>query len=161
MRMLDEHAAPPASGNAEGSLEAATARLARLICIHAPYDGTFSQRIPGMHVGRFSRMGDDTVKSFYSPSLSIVAQGAKSVTVGQEVYQFDRSHLLMLPVALPVTLQTTQASHAEPFLSVRLELDPHRFAELVLKVYPQGLPPVRQWSAGYVTCADASMVNAA
>src|SRR5258708_11000780 len=68
--------------------------------------------------------------------------------------------MLMVPVTLPVAMQTTHASHAEPFLSVRLDLDPHRIAELVLKVYPEGLPPVRRWSAGYITSADVSMVNA-
>ena len=41
-----------------------------------------------------------------------------------------------------------------------LHLDPQRIAELVLKVYPQGLPPIRQWSAGYVTSADVGMINA-
>jgi hypothetical protein len=45
--MLDEHAVPPAPDNAEGSLDAATARLARLIYALAPHDGIFSQRIPG------------------------------------------------------------------------------------------------------------------
>jgi AraC-like DNA-binding protein len=160
MRMLDEHAVPPASGNAEGSLDAETARLAHLIYTHAPHDGTFSQRIPGLHVSRYSRIETDYVKTFYLPSLVIVAQGAKAVTVGQEVYQFGRLHMLMLPVALPVALQTTLASPSEPFLGVRLDLDPQRIAELVLKVYPHGLPPVRQRSAGYVTSADLGIVNA-
>ena len=46
-----------------------------------------------------------SVKTFYLPSLLIVAQGAKAVTVGQEVYQFNGARMLMLPVALPVALQ--------------------------------------------------------
>jgi AraC-like DNA-binding protein len=158
--MLDEYSVPPATGDAEGSVEAETARLTRLIYTHAPHDGSFSQRIPGLHVGRHSRIDAHSVKTFYLPSLVLIAQGAKAVTVGQEVYQVGRPHMLMLPVALPVALQTTQASHAEPYLSVGLHLDPQRIAELVLKVYPQGLPPIRQWSALYVTSADVRMVNA-
>lgn len=54
MRMLDEHAVPTAADHAEGSLDAEMARLARLIGTHAPHDGVISQRIPGLHVGRFS-----------------------------------------------------------------------------------------------------------
>lgn len=160
MRMLDEHVASPMSGNIEGSLAVETARLARLIDTHAPYDGVFDQRIPGLYVARCSRIHTDYVHAIHSPSLGIVAQGAKSVTVGQAVYQYDRTRMLMVPVALPVSLQTTQASYSRPFLGVRLNLDPQRIAELVLKVYPKGLPPVRQWSSGYVIRAETGIVNA-
>ncbi len=159
MRITNEHAVPSVSGSAEGSLEAEMARLARLICDHAPHDGTFSQFIPGLYVGRYSRI-DTVVKTFYLPSLLLVVQGAKAVTVGQEVYQFGRSHMLMLPVALPVALQTKLASPSEPFLCVKLDIDPQRIAELVLKVYPQGLPPVSQRSSGYITNAGLNIVNA-
>lgn len=68
--------------------------------------------------------------------------------------------MMMHPVALPVAVQATKASKSEPLLTVRLDLSPQRIAELVLKVYPQGLPPVKQWHAGYVTYADAGIINA-
>lgn len=110
MRILDEHAVPLASGNAGASLEAETARLGHLIYTHAPHDGTFGQRIPGLHVGRYSRIDTDYVHTVESPSLSIAAQGAKAVTVGPEVYQFGGSRMLMVPVALPVAMQITRAS---------------------------------------------------
>lgn len=160
MKIIDKHAVSLVSINAEESLDAEAAQLARLIYNLAPHDGTFSQRIPGLSIGRYSRIETDYVKTFYLPSLLIVAQGAKAITLGQEVYGFNRSNMLMLPVALPVALQTTQASPSEPFLGVRLDLDPQRIAELVLKVYPQGLPPIRQRSAGYVMAADLGIVNA-
>jgi AraC-like DNA-binding protein len=158
--MLDEHAVPPAPDNAEGSLDAATARLARLIYALAPHDGIFSQRIPGLYVGRHSRIDTESVHTIYSPSVGIAAQGSKTVTVGQKVYQYVGSRIFVTPVALPAAMQTTNASPSEPFLGVRLELDPQRIAELVLKVYPQGLPAVHHWSAGYVINADLSIINA-
>lgn len=161
MKMLDEHAVASASGNAEKAIEEETARLAHLIYTQTSHDGTFSQRIPGLHINRYSRIEPDCVKTFFLPSLLIVAQGAKAVTVGQEVYNVGRSHMLMFPVALPATFQTTQASPSEPFLSIGLEIDPRRIAELVLKVYPNGLPTVRQRNAGYVTNADFGIINAA
>ncbi|MGC2258207.1 MAG: AraC family transcriptional regulator, partial [Candidatus Sulfotelmatobacter sp.] len=46
-------------------------------------------------------------------------------------------------------------------LSLKLDLDPHKIAELVLKVFPHGLPPVQERSAVYITPAEASVVNAA
>jgi AraC-like DNA-binding protein len=158
---MDKYGVSPVSDNVEGSLEAETARLARLIYTYAPHDGTFNQRIPGLHVSRYSRIDTDEYEySIHSPSVGIVAQGEKAVTVGQEVYQCGRSRMLMFPVALPVAMQATQASHSEPFLGVRLDLDQQRIAELVPKVYPYGLPEVRNWSAGYIISPDLSIVSA-
>jgi AraC-like DNA-binding protein len=64
-------------------------------------------------------------------------------------------------VALPVAAQVTKASQSEPYLSLRFDLDPRRISELVLKVYPNGLPPAQERSAVYVAPSDASIVNAA
>ncbi|HEX2927072.1 MAG TPA: AraC family transcriptional regulator [Ruminiclostridium sp.] len=161
MDMPDEHVVASASGNAEKALEEETAKLARLISTQASHDGTFSQRIPGLYINRYSRIETDWVKAFFMPFLLIVAQGAKAVTVGQEVYDVSRSHMLMFPVALPVALQTTKASPSEPFLSIGLEIDPQTIAELILKVYPNGLPAVSQRSIGYVTNTDFGIINAA
>lgn len=102
----------------------------------------------------------DCIKTFYLPSLGIIAQGAKSITVGLETYQLGKSQMMMQPVSLPVALNITKASESEPLLATRLDLDPQRISEFVLKVYPNGLPPVRQWNAGYVVDADVNIVNA-
>lgn len=160
MEILDENSVPMATDNADESLDAQTAHLARLIRAYAPHDGTFSQRIPGLHVSRYSRVNMDYVKTFDSPSLLVVAQGEKVVTVGEEVYRFGRSHMLMFPVALPIAVKTIHASHSEPYLSVKLNLDPQRIAELAMKMYPEGLPPVRNRSAGYIISADLGMIKA-
>jgi AraC-like DNA-binding protein len=93
--------------------------------------------------------------------LCIIAQGAKSVMLGQEVYEYDTSRMLVFSVDLPVTGLVTRASHAEPYLSFRLELDPNKVAELVLKVYPHGLPRVQEKRAVCITQADVNIFNAA
>jgi AraC-like DNA-binding protein len=144
-----------------GSDEPDTAKLARLIGAYAPHDGSFAMRIPGLYASRFSRMSGECVHALRLPCLSIIAQGAKTVIVGQEVYEYDRSRMLVYSVALPVAAQVTQASHSEPYLSLRLDLDPHKIAELVLKVYPQGLPPVQERRAVYIAPVGASIVNSA
>ena len=91
----------------------------------------------------------------------MIAQGAKTTMVGQEVYDYDASRMLVFSVALPVAAQVTQASHSVPYLALRLDLDPHKIAELVLKVYPRGLTPVQERSAVYITAFNESLVNAA
>src|ERR1039458_3859803 len=57
---------------------------------------------------------------------------------------------------------SSHASAPSPaYLSLKLDLDPHKIAELVLKVYPNGLPPVQERSAVYICPADENIVNAA
>jgi AraC-like DNA-binding protein len=137
------------------------AKLARLLAAYAPHDGSFKLRVPGLHASRFSRANTDCFHSLRLPSLCILAQGAKTAIVGREVYEYDASRMIVFSVALPVASQITRASHSEPYLAFKLDLDPHKIAELVLKVYPHGLPPAQERRAVYVTPIDASVVNAA
>jgi AraC-like DNA-binding protein len=135
--------------------------LARCIAAYAPHDGSFELRIPGLTASRSSRTNAECVHALRLPSLCIIAQGAKTVIVGEEVYEYDASRMIVFSVALPVAAQVTQASRSEPYLALRLDLDPHKIAELVLKVYPRGVPPVQERSAVYVAPVDVSIVNAA
>jgi AraC-like DNA-binding protein len=138
-----------------------TSKLAGLLAAYAPHDGSFDLRIPGLMVSRISRVNKECVHALRVSSLCIVAQGGKTVIVGDQVYEYDAAQMIVFSVALPVAAQVTQASPSQPYLSLRLELDPHKIAELVLKVYPRGLPPVQQRSAVYLTAVDDCMVNAA
>ncbi len=144
-----------------GPGEADTAPLARCIAAYAPHDGAFEMRVPGLLVARFSRINGECVHTLRLPSLCIIAQGAKSVIVGEEVYEYDASRMIVFSVALPVAAQVTQASRTEPYLSLKLDLDPRKIAELVLKVFPHGVPPVQERKAVYVAPLDLSVLNAA
>ena len=137
------------------------ARLAGLISAYAPHDGIFELHIPGVHAVRRSRTNTELVHAMAEPALCIVAQGAKSVMLGDEVYEYDASRMIAFSVDLPVTAQVTRASYSEPFLALRLDLDPHKIAELVLKVYPHGLPRVHESRGVYVGQVNVSIINAA
>ena len=143
------------------SSEPDTGKLARRIAAYAPHDGVFDLSIPGLHASRYSRIHADCVHALHLPALCIIVQGAKSVIVGEEVYEYDTTRMLVFSVALPIAAQVTRASYSEPYLGFRLDLDPHKVAELVLKVFPQGLPPVPERRAVYVAPLDPSIVNAA
>ena len=149
------------TGTVVGSSEPDVVKLAGLIRAYTPHDGRFELRIPGVHAIRVSRTNPDLVHALQQPALCIVAQGAKSVLLGQEVYEYDASRMLVYSVDLPVAAQVTKASPSEPYLSFKLDLDPHKIAELVLKVYPHGLPRVQESRAVYVGQADMRIVNAA
>jgi AraC-like DNA-binding protein len=151
----------PRIGNIADASEPGMAKLARLLAAYAPHDGSFELRIPGVSASRFSRVNNECVHALRLPSLCIIAQGAKSVIVGHEVYEYDAARMIVFSVALPVAAQVTQASQSKPYLSLKLDLDPHKIAELVLKVYPHGLPPVQERSAVYIAPMDSSIVSAA
>lgn len=137
------------------------AKLGRLIAAYAPHDGSFALRVPGAHAIRLSRVNKECVHNVRLPSLCIAAQGTKTMIVGQDVYEYDSTRMIVFSVALPVAGQVTQASHSEPYLALKLELDPHKIAELVLKVFPHGLPPAQERIGVYVTPVEDSVVNAA
>jgi AraC-like DNA-binding protein len=136
-------------------------KLARLISAYAPHDGTFGLAIPGLHASRFSRVNSECAHVLGLPSMCIIAQGAKTVIVGKQVYEYDASRMLVFSVALPIAAQITQASFAQPYLAFRLDLEPQKIAELVLKVYPHGLPAVQERSGVYVALLETSIVSAA
>ena len=138
-----------------------TSHLAGLLAAYAPHDGSFELRIPGVHASRMSRANTECFHTLRLPSLCIAAQGAKTTIVGQETYEYNRTRMIVFSVALPISSQITEASPAEPYLALRLDLEPRKIAELVLKVYPEGLPPVAERRAVYVTPVDASIISAA
>ena len=146
--------------NAAEPSQTPAARLAGLIRAYAPHDGTFELRVPGLHASRTTRTNSAHAHALRLPALCVIAQGAKTVVVGREPYEYDASRMLVFSVAVPVAAQVTQASTSEPYLALRLDLDPHKIAELVLKVFPHGLPPVQERSAVYVAPADMHIVSA-
>jgi AraC-like DNA-binding protein len=136
-------------------------KLAELIRAYAPYDGMFELRLPGVYVSRHARPYNGPLLALQTPALCIVAQGAKVATLGPDTYEYNPAQMIVFSVDLPLSFQVTRASPAEPFLSLRLDLNPHKIAELVLKVYPHGLPPVRENRGVYLGQSDAGIVGAA
>jgi len=146
---------------AAAAVQPDTMKLSRLLAAYAPHDGSFEMHVPGLMVSRISRVNKECVHALRVSSLCIVAQGAKMVIVGDQVYEYDSSQMIVFSVALPVAAQVTEASAAHPYLSLRLELDPRKIAELVLKVYPRGLPTVEERSAVYLAPTQDNFVDAA
>jgi AraC-like DNA-binding protein len=140
--------------------DADNANLAHRIAAYAPHDGTFDLSIPGLHVSRYSRINAGCVHGLCVPALCLIVRGAKTVIVGPDVYEYDASRMLVFSVALPVAAQVTRATHTDPYLALRLDFNPQKIADLVLKVFPHGLPLVSERRAVYVTSLDAGIVNA-
>ena len=137
------------------------AKLTALLRAHAPYDGHFDLRAQGVEVIRASRVTGEMLHGVARPAMCIVAQGAKKVFLGQEVFDYDASRLLVYSVDVPISGQITRASTAEPFLCLKVELDSERIADLTLKVYPNGFPQNSNNLAICVTPAEPGILKAA
>src|SRR5436190_11168391 len=85
-------------------------RLAHLLAAYAPHDGAFELRLPGTFAIRFSRASMEPMYATVGPSLCVVAQGAKAVMLGREVFEYDPARMLVFAVDLPVSGQVIRAS---------------------------------------------------
>jgi AraC-like DNA-binding protein len=135
--------------------------LTRLISAYTPYDGIFELRVPGLHAIRVSRPSTANTHSIQRPSVCIVAQGAKSVLIGKELYTYGAAQVAVYSVDIPVASQVTRASHSEPYLTLKIDLDPEKITGLAAKVFPQGVPQPRESRPLYICDADRHIVDAA
>ena len=143
-----------------GILDVAIVALTDSIKNIAPQDGFFSYEISCLHVGRSSKIDIESAKTFFQPSLGIATQGAKLVTIEKNSFQYDSQFMYITPLTVPVSLRTIKASMDEPFISIRLDLEPKRISELVLQVFPNGLPHTGQRQTSYAVKMDINIVNA-
>lgn len=137
------------------------AELARLISLHAPYDGVFPLRVPGVEALRRSHTASEVTYALQHASVCIVAQGAKSVGIGDTTYRYGAGQIAVFSIDLPVAAQLTRATHSEPYLTLRIALDPEKLATLTTKVFPHGVPRESSSHAIYIAGANEAIVDAA
>ncbi|GFM74060.1 transcriptional regulator [Pseudomonas cichorii] len=113
-----------------GSLET----LVDLISRHAPTDGIHPTPIAGVSLVR-SDSPTVPMPVVYEPTLCLIAQGRKQVMVGTTSYIYDAAKYLVASVDIPVTGSVIEASEAEPYLCLVLDLDMTVLSEHVLR-YP-------------------------
>ena len=135
-------------------------RLAQLLAAYARHDGVFELRLPGTFAVRWSRPSTEPMYATLGPCLCVVAQGAKVVLLGRDVFEYDPARMLVFSVDLPVAGQVIRASAKNPYLCFVMKLDPHRVAELAARVYPRGIPRASDDRGLYVGQATDAIVEA-
>ncbi len=96
--------------------------LAERIARHVAEDSTV-EAAPGLFLYRFSSPTGPRY-GVTEPSFCVIAQGSKEVLLGKERYRYDASHYLLVSAELPVAGHIVEASKEQPYLAVRLVLDP-------------------------------------
>ncbi len=98
--------------------------------------------------------------SVSNPAFCVIAQGSKEVFLGNERYQYDPAHYLLVTAELPVVSQVIEASQERPYLSLSLEFDPALVGSVMVEAghfSPRAHADVR---AINVSSLDASLLDA-
>ena len=101
------------------------------------------------------------IPTVYTPALCLIAQGEKQIYLEDETYTYDETRLLLFAVDLPIMAQVTRATLEQPYLGLRINLDPSKIAALVPKIFPQGIPDPSAMRGVYVTDTHDAIVQSA
>lgn len=98
------------------------ASLSRLAGQIAKTDGDYKTESPGLMIYRRSVV-TEPMPCIYGLGLGVTIQGGKRVSLGNDIYDYGPGQSVMTYVDLPVVSYVSQATHSEPYLGLRLELD--------------------------------------
>ena len=87
-----------------------------------PRDGRVEMQ-PGLTLFRVSTP-TEPVYGVSKSSFCVIAQGAKNVILGEDRFRYDPHHYLISTVGLPTFSQIEVASSEQPYLGLRLILEP-------------------------------------
>ena len=105
--------------------------LARLISKLVSTDGV-EEPIPGLRLTRASEL-TDRVHAVSRPSLCVIAQGAKEIYLGENLYRYDSKQYLLGTIEVPLTGRVVEASRATPYLALKLELEPSMVGSVMVE----------------------------
>lgn len=114
-------------------MEHALQQLVLLIRHHAPSSGTHQTHVPSLTLMHATHTSEP-LESVYTPSICVVAQGAKTATLAGETYRYDPLSYLVTSVELPIKGRIVEASSEIPYLSLKLNFDTDVILDIVQKM---------------------------
>ena len=131
MTKLDEKRLLARTGDPDSCVNAALEGLRSSIARWANEGTEFVTAVPGLSLFR-SRAPTKPADCMYEPSICVVAQGAKQVTLGARTFVYEPHHYLLSSVHLPAFVQIIEASLDRPYLGLVLKLDLREISQLML-----------------------------
>ena len=107
-----------------------TRTLASMVERHSKADQSVTTVIAELQLSRFTKPTELT-PLIYDPCLCIVVQGAKEVVLAGESYRLDPAHFLLVSVDLPVDARVVAAEANDPYIGIRISIDPAVVGELL------------------------------
>ncbi len=143
----------------EQRMQADRAELVERMISASPQDGTVQVQ-PSLQFSRFSHP-TELHHGFYDPCLCVIAQGAKTLSLGNEKYRYDAANYMIATVGVPMIAQVVEASPDHPYLGLRLDLDPAVVSSVMVET---GNVPARgdgDTRAVNVSTLDTELLDAA
>jgi AraC-like DNA-binding protein len=113
--------------------------LARMVARLVPQSGVFETPVPGLWLIRADMPGVP-MPTVYEPSLCLIVQGAKTVSLGARLLEYDDAHSLVASVDLPLVGRVVSATPDRPYLCCKIDIDQTMLADLIA-AEPGPLPP--------------------
>jgi AraC-like DNA-binding protein len=132
--------------------------LARAIWHALPRDGRVEMQ-PGLTLFRVSTP-TEPVYGVSESSFCVIAQGAKHVLLGEDRFRYDPNHYLISTVGLPTISQIDVASSENPYLGLRLILDPAVVTSTMVEAGLVHRPNDSNVKAIAVSALDSDLLNA-
>ncbi len=137
----------------------ANQELAAIIDRFVASDDALPTPIPGLMLSRRSS-SNHCVHTAQWPCFALVVQGAKSLTLGSEVYRYGVGDYLLVSLDLPVTSQTTEATPAVPNLGIGMRIDPEHLNAVLGRINTPHPPGRSDMRAVAVNTAPPELLDA-
>lgn len=102
-----------------------------------------------------------TIEEVSEPLFAIVVQGNKKLSVNQELFQYGVAQYLVMSVDLPLSVCMIETTPDQPYLGLKLKLDPTQLCEIITQANPgtdKKENSVRGWC---VSDASPSLIDCA
>ena len=141
-------------------LEAALAEMVALIArFTAAAQGANETAVPGLTLFR-ATAPSGMHHGMQNPCVCVIAQGAKRVLLGEDVYRYDRARYLAASMNLPISGQVVEASAEKPYLSMKLDVAPQEIAALILEAKLPEAAETAPARGMFVSRVDTSLIEA-
>ncbi|MFG0631781.1 AraC family transcriptional regulator N-terminal domain-containing protein [Pseudomonas sp. xss_2] len=143
----------------EPTLETLRQELSGLILRHTAETNGVESVIDGLFLSRY----EENVRgmpALAQPALCILAQGNKTLFLGDERYTYDPLHYMVVSVTLPITGAMLDASPQNPCLGLRLDIDPAEISQLIAQSGPMLVPSMPSGRGLFVERSDVTLLDA-
>lgn len=144
---------------ARSGFEPQQAELADRIARNARDDGLHATAIPGLALIR-AGSPSQPLACVYHPSLCVVVQGRKRALLGDEIYVYDPLNYLVVSMSIPLVSQIVEATPAQPYLCLRIDVEPNLVNELLVQLGPAAPARANDERALFLARTSAPLLDA-